>query len=84
MAAITHLKHNDSDYNTIYKDFTSSIPNIKIHSIIKIDMSNDIASLHNNYKKYKSPQRLYHGTKQYCNITNLSDIKKLCESNDCG
>ncbi|CAG8821220.1 364_t:CDS:1, partial [Dentiscutata erythropus] len=88
-SSITPLVTNSPEYNSVSANFRTQFQRTlpKIHSILKIKMSNQFMNRFENFKKQKmnySKLLLYHGTKYSCNIKDLKSTEMLCSHLKCG
>ncbi|RHZ62374.1 hypothetical protein Glove_340g23 [Diversispora epigaea] len=89
-SSITHLTTSSPEYNSVSANFKSQFQHStspKIHSVLKINMSNQFMNRFENFKKQRkncSKLQLYHGTKYSCNIKDLKSTEMLCSHFRCG
>ncbi|CAG8680593.1 13023_t:CDS:2, partial [Acaulospora morrowiae] len=90
MATLTPLLTTSQEYSQLHNEFISGMNNYlyqtnqNIISILKIQMPSHIVKRHEDYKGQYSVQKVYHGTKQRCNVRTTVITNKLCSDQYCG
>ncbi|CAG8676991.1 6243_t:CDS:2, partial [Acaulospora morrowiae] len=90
MATLTPLPTSSQEYTQLHNEFIYGMnshsyqTNQNIISILKIQMPNHIVKKHEDYKGQYSVQKVYHGTKQRCNVKTTVITNKLCSDQYCG